>query len=211
MLDYGRLHNEGVLFSILKLREGDDITIGELIDSAATKMEKLRPQLFNKDEVSKIEALFDFDKKINDFKFDEAFYDNIKKVGKVDENLNPKIVSFFDKGFKNNKVYKRDIVNLDLEITNPSIDDFKTIYAVNSLYEGVTKFWRTSAPIDFLPSYSDRVVYECDPEELADFADLCVGLIFSEGGPAGMLLAGWATSTLVRHAQRGPNGKRTCI
>lgn len=95
MLDYGRLHNEGVLFSILKLRDGDDITIGELIDSTVTKMEKLRPQLFNTDDVRKIEALFDFNKKINDFKFDEAFYNNIKKVGKVDENLNPKIVSFF--------------------------------------------------------------------------------------------------------------------
>ncbi len=208
-LDYGKFHNDGLLLVLMNINENNNISIGDLLNNVGHGLMKIYPKVFEITDITKLKSIFDFSQKISDFKYDNAFYNKIKQIGKVDE-LDKRIVDYFDDAFQKNEIYEKDIRNLKKSLTKPSVRDEQTLNAIHSVYQASFQFWNLYAPIDYLPSEGENKV-ACDPAQQVILADGITGFLFFELDGIGVL-AGMAASGIVRGAQTGNGGSSaSCI
>lgn len=203
--DYGEFHNEAVL-SILNnssVNENlQDLTMMDLLREMESKMVKLHPEIFSNVDYSKINKVIDLDKKISDFKYDNKFYESLKKVG-LENGAELNMVNYVDNMYYNNGELS-DSFQSKNSVTNSNFQGQYEIFM--SFYNSSEKLWTNEAPEDFLFKANYTSKTGCDPQSQVIVADAAVGFFGALlTGPGGVLLGG-AASLLVRHQQIDNNG-----
>lgn len=196
--DYGRYHNESIL-SIISSNTGENSfkTIGGLIEAMETEMKQLHPTEFSNVDYTAINLIFDVDQNIADFKYDDLFFEKIKKLA-VNSGAETEMIKFITEAYYTNSVSSKEF--LKFKTTSKNRNALEQMAIFESFYYSSEELWTKTAPKKYLIN-NNLSNKGCDAASQIIVADAVVGFFGALLTGPGGVLAGGAASLLVRTAQ----------
>ena len=197
--DYGKLHNEVVLYVLENENKIDSDDINPLLKVIESGLKTNHPELFHNFDIKQVEHLFKNNTLKSTFNY-STFFDSL--ITEAEKNgIHPILKDFLIRG------YNQEYTDIDQEIVLVetqlhSLKDKETLEIFKSVLYASGTLW--DAKKDKKNNQIDKM--GCDPEQQVIYADAAASILVGIYCPPCGVAAGAAASLLVSEAQNEEHG-----